>query len=92
MKQKTNDEIDNHLANQAKQLFLKKILQDNRFAELDGLNEYDEDFSFFTDRGNLIPVEMREALARLQKENSDPAMDIAENTSEQQGQDDSKDV
>ncbi len=92
MKQKSNTEITDLLTDQARQILLKKIFQNSHFAKLDGLNEYDEDFSFFTDRGDLIPVEMREALARLQEENSDSIIDIAETNPAQQAQDDTRDV
>ena len=84
--------FDTEITDLARQILLKKIFQYSHFAELDGLNEYDEDFSFFTDRGDLIPVEMREALARLQKESSDSVTKMAENDPAQQGQDDTRDV
>ncbi len=87
MKQKFDDELIESLTEQVRQLLLKKIFQQNRFASRDGLNEYDEDFSFFTDRGDLIPVEMREALARLENEKLEQTTNVAETDRNQQGQD-----
>lgn len=92
MKQKFDDELIESLTEQARQLLLKKIFQQNRFASRDGLNEYDENFSFFTDRGDLIPVEMREALARLENEKLEQTTNVAETDRDQQDQDSTEDV
>ena len=92
MEKKPNNEMIELLADQARQLLLEKIFQKNRFASRDGLNEYDEDFSFFTDRGDLIPVEMREALARLENEKLEQNTNVAENDRNQQDQDGTEDV
>ncbi len=87
MEKKSNNEMIELQADQARQLLLKKIFQQNRFASRDGLNEYDEDFSFFTDRGDLIPVEMREALARLENEKLEQNTNVAETDRNKQDQD-----
>ncbi len=92
MEKKPNNEMIELLADQARQLLLEKIFQQNRFASRDDLNEYDEDFSFFTDRDDLIPVEMREALARLENENLEHTTNVAENDRNQQDQDGTEDV
>ncbi len=62
-------EVVEQLAEQSKQLAFKKIFQQSRFSGRDGLNEYDEDYSFFAARGDLIPTEMQQAIARLQTDN-----------------------
>ncbi|HHZ69764.1 MAG TPA: hypothetical protein EYO51_04650 [Methylococcaceae bacterium] len=41
---------------------LKQLLQKKEFSILDGLNEYDEDYTFFELRGNIIPHEMKKRL------------------------------
>ena len=86
-----NEELVKQLTDQAKQLLLKKLFQQSRFANLDGLNEYDENYRFFTDRGDLIPAEMKLALARLQQNDSpEQPVDIAQ--IEPEATDDTEDV
>lgn len=60
-----NDDLVEQFTEQAKQLAYKKILQQSRFVELDGLNEYDGNYRHFIPRGELLTVEMRNALERL---------------------------
>jgi len=38
---------------------LKQVLQKKEFSILDGLNEYDEDYTFFESRGAIITHEMK---------------------------------
>lgn len=59
-------DIADCLAEQARQLAFKKLLHHQRFVELDGLNEYDEDYRHFLPRGDLLTEEMRKATVRLQ--------------------------
>lgn len=44
---------------------LQEIFRQSEFAKPDGLNEYDEDYRFFTPRGGLITQEMRRAWDRF---------------------------
>jgi hypothetical protein len=67
-------------------IVLKQLLQKKEFSILDGLNEYDEDYTFFESRGNIITHEMKkilvdEVLPQRQK------MEIAECENEDQNQD-----
>ncbi|MBT3815406.1 MAG: hypothetical protein HOG92_04270, partial [Methylococcales bacterium] len=62
------------------------LLQKKEFTILDGLNEYDEDYTFFESRGNIITHEMKkilvdEVLSQRQE------MAIAECENEDQNQD-----
>lgn len=77
-----SEDLARELKDQAKQLAYKKILKQSRFLERDSLNEYDEDYRFFTPLGDLITVEMRNALDRLASTNqksSSPVKDDEEN-------------
>ncbi len=64
-----SSEVVDQLAEQSRQLAFKKIFRQSRFSGSDGLNEYDEDYSFFTVRGDLIPTEMQQAITRLETVN-----------------------
>lgn len=46
-------------------LALRKLFQKPEFSVLDGLNEYDDDFTYFTPRGELITHEMQRATGEL---------------------------
>lgn len=46
---------------------LKNLIDQPEFHIRDGLNEYDEDYTFFENRGNLITREMGRFLARQQE-------------------------
>ncbi len=59
--------LSEELEQQLKQRLYQEIFKQSRFARLDGLNEYDEDFSGFTPLGDLIPAEMQAALIRLEQ-------------------------
>ena len=58
------------------EVVLKQLLQKKEFSILDGLNEYDEDYTFFESRGNIITHEMKKRVVNevlLQRQNSDTA-------------------
>ncbi len=59
--------LSEELEQQLKQRLYQEIFKQSHFARLDGLNEYDEDFSGFTPLGDLIPAEMQAALIRLEQ-------------------------
>ncbi len=46
-------------------LSLRKLLQNPEFSVLDGLNEYDDDFTYFAPRGELITHEMHRVASEL---------------------------
>jgi hypothetical protein len=45
-----------------KKLALKSLFKNAEFGELDGLNEYDEDYTSFTGLGNVVTREMKRML------------------------------
>ena len=57
--------VGQEIKQELEQLALKKIFQRPEFSSLDGLNEYDEDYTGFISRGDLITHEMQRAIARL---------------------------
>lgn len=62
------EQLNEQLLEQAKRLAYRELFRQNRFSGCDGLNEYDLDYSSYAERGDLIPVEMEQALARLQQD------------------------
>jgi len=52
---------------------LKNLLDQPEFHIGDGLNEYDEDYTFFESRGSLITREMERILARQQENGITPS-------------------
>lgn len=67
---------------------LKQLLQKKEFSILDGLNEYDEDYTFFESRGNIITHEMKKRVVNevlQQRQNSDTAACEQGSKSQDQG-------
>lgn len=52
---------------------LKSLIDQPEFHIRDGLNEYDEDYTFFESRGGLITREMERILARQQENGITPS-------------------
>lgn len=50
--------VDEELTEEAKQAALLQLVRQSRFDTEDGLNEYGDDFTAFSPRDDLIPVEM----------------------------------
>ncbi len=61
----TADTSDIHIDQELQRLALRKLFQQQQFSILDGLNEYDEDFSSFSARGELITQDMLRTAKRL---------------------------
>jgi hypothetical protein len=67
---------------------LKQVLQKKEFSILDGLNEYDENYTFFESRGAIITHEMKKRVVDevlLQQQNSDAAACKQGSKSQDQG-------
>ncbi len=45
------------------EVVIQQLLKNKKVSILDGLNEYDEDYTFFESRGNIITHEMKKKLA-----------------------------
>ena len=56
---------DRDIVNTLSSIALARFLQNPECSVLDGLNEYDDDFSYFVPRGDLITQEMKVKLDRL---------------------------
>ncbi len=69
------DSTDIDIEQALQRLALRKIFQQQQFSVLDGLNEYDEDFSSFSARGELITHDMMRTAKRLIQE-QDQVTDI----------------
>jgi len=70
------------------EVVLKQLLQKKEFSILDGLNEYDEDYTFFESRGNIITHEMKKRVVNevlQQRQNSDTAACEQGSKSQDQG-------
>ncbi|MDP7536237.1 MAG: hypothetical protein QF470_00200 [Methylococcales bacterium] len=70
------------------EVVLKQVLQKKEFSILDGLNEYDEDYTFFESRGAIITHEMKKRMLNevlLPRENSDAVVCENENKWQDQG-------
>lgn len=63
----SSEQLNEQLVEQAKRLAYREIFKQSRFAGGDGLNEYDLDYTGYAERGDLTPVEMQQALARLEQ-------------------------
>lgn len=44
------------------EVVIQRLLKNKKVSILDGLNEYDEDYTFFESRGNIITHEMKKRL------------------------------
>lgn len=67
---------------------LKQVLQKKEFSILDGLNEYDEDYTFFESRGAIITHEMKKRVVNEvlpPRQNSDTVVCENENKWQDQG-------
>lgn len=51
-----------------RRLALRALFRQPQFSVPDGLNEYDEDYRFFTARGDLLTHDMQRALQRVKEE------------------------
>jgi hypothetical protein len=61
---------------------LKALFKQSEFGHLDGLNEYDEDYTTFTSLGDVVTREMKRMMDLVEKASSDQASTTAENNSE----------
>jgi hypothetical protein len=69
---------------------LKQVLQKKEFSILDGLNEYDEDYTFFESRGAIITHEMKKRVVNEvlpSRQDSDAVVCENENENENKWQD-----
>jgi len=67
---------------------LKQVLKKKEFSILDGLNEYDEDYTFFESRGAIITHEMKKRVVNEvlpPRQNSDTVVCENENKWQDQG-------
>lgn len=77
VEQRGNDEQDKPLWQQKdgdpelKKQALKQLFKQSEFNELDGLNEYDEDYTSFTGLGDVVTQEMKRML-KLAEEKTRP--------------------
>ena len=58
-------EVDRDFGKILSPLALKKLFRKPEFSVLDGLNEYDDDCTYFAPRGELITQEMRRVTGEL---------------------------
>ncbi len=63
---------------------LQKLFSNQRFNSLDGLNEYDDDFTSFSPLGKLITHEMKRALAYTAKPTTNPGNQADDKESDQE--------
>ena len=64
--------IASRINEELERLALKKMFNKPEFSILDGLNEYDEDYSFFKPRGELITQEMLRTTERMAEKTQQP--------------------
>lgn len=62
----TEINVLDELEEQARRLALKKLFGQTRFNQCDNLNEYAEGYDTFSARGSIVPIEMQQALRRLE--------------------------
>lgn len=67
----------------AKKQALQTLFKQAEFGELDGLNEYDEDYTSFTGLGNVVTREMKRML-ELAEQKTRPEADIQKQDQAQQ--------
>lgn len=67
-------EVSTDVEQELQRLALRKVFQQQQFSVLDGLNEYDGDFSSFTVRGELITHDMLRTAKRVMQAHDQKAV------------------
>ena len=83
---------ESHLDEELQRLALNKIFKQKSFSVLDGLNEYDDDFTCFSDRGELITQDMLRAAKRQLEQQEHNAKLTGEDVIEDDDRDDAEPV
>lgn len=84
------EDSEYQLEQDLQRLALNKVFQQNRFSMLDGLNEYDDDFTSFSARGELITHDMLRTAKRSLEQQQKTIAATGEPVILDDGQDDSK--